>query len=98
MKVARLGPIRGDGSDGAEEKFGFLQTRWCNALGPHQGCMMIGCFFRRACLVVALMYGATVTSWAEDGKVRRDGFDLYYRTEGSGAPVVLLSGGPGFDV
>lgn len=44
------------------------------------------------------MYGATVTAWAEDGKVKRDGFDLYYKTEGNGTPVVLLSGGPGFDV
>jgi proline iminopeptidase len=52
-------------------------------------------FFRRACLVAALVYIAAVTGWADDGKVRRDGFDLYYRTEGNGTPVVLLSGGPG---
>lgn len=44
------------------------------------------------------MYGVAVTAWAGDGKVGRDGFDLYYQTEGSGTPVVLLSGGPGFDV
>lgn len=39
-----------------------------------------------------------MTAYAEDGKVARDGFDLYYSTEGAGTPVVLLSGGPGFDV
>ena len=32
-----------------------------------------------------------------DDKVPRDGFDLYYRTAGKGHPVVILSGGPGFD-
>jgi proline iminopeptidase len=60
--------------------------------------MMKKSIFRRACLVAALVLGAALTCWAEDGKVRRDGFDLYYRTEGNGTPVVLLSGGPGFDV
>ncbi|MBS1724714.1 MAG: alpha/beta hydrolase [Armatimonadetes bacterium] len=35
---------------------------------------------------------------ADDGKVKRDGFDLYYRTEGSGTPLVILSGGPGLEV
>ncbi|WP_038473517.1 alpha/beta fold hydrolase [Fimbriimonas ginsengisoli] len=55
-------------------------------------------FFRRAFLVVVVALGAIVMGWAEDGKVRRDGFDLYYRTEGNGTPVVLVSGGPGFDV
>jgi proline iminopeptidase len=51
----------------------------------------------RACVAVALAF-AVATSWAEEGTVKRDGFDLHYRTEGSGEPVVLLSGGPGFDV
>lgn len=55
-------------------------------------------FLRRVCLAAAFGCGATVTGWAEDGKVGREGFDLYYRTEGNGTPVVLLSGGPGFDV
>lgn len=32
-----------------------------------------------------------------DTKVARDGFDLYYRVSGAGRPVVILSGGPGFD-
>jgi hypothetical protein len=30
-----------------------------------------------------------------EGKVAREGFDLYYRISGTGAPVVILSGGPG---
>ncbi len=55
-------------------------------------------FFRHVGFVAALVCGATVTGWAEDGKVGREGFDLYYRTEGNGTPVILLSGGPGFDV
>lgn len=55
-------------------------------------------FFHRMCLFAALACGAAVTGWAEDGKVGREGFDLYYRTEGNGTPVVLLGGGPGFDV
>ena len=58
---------------------------------------MNGSLFRRAGLTAALVFGATVTCWAEDGQVRRQDFDLYYRTEGSGSPVVLLSGGPGFE-
>ena len=32
-----------------------------------------------------------------EDKVARPGFDLYYRVAGSGRPVVILSGGPGFD-
>lgn len=55
-------------------------------------------FFRRACMVAALFVCSIATGWADDGKVARDGFDLYYRSEGSGTPVVLLSGGPGIDV
>jgi proline iminopeptidase len=31
------------------------------------------------------------------GKAPRDGFDLYYRSAGSGEPVLILSGGPGDD-
>jgi proline iminopeptidase len=50
-------------------------------------------------LFIALI-GLTLESMAQDsqyGKVPRDGFDLYYRVYGSGQPVVILSGGPGFD-
>ena len=38
----------------------------------------------------AVLAAAFVTGWAEDGTVRRDGFDLHYRTEGSGTPAVRL--------
>ena len=39
-----------------------------------------------------------VPGWAQgDGKIPRDGFDLYYHTVGRGEPIVLLSGGPGLD-
>jgi len=47
---------------------------------------------------LAILLALFASSFAEDGKVHRDGLDLYYRTEGSGTPVVLLTGGPGFDV
>jgi proline iminopeptidase len=39
-------------------------------------------------------------AWAGDpreGKVARPGFDLHYRLYGQGRPLLLLSGGPGFD-
>jgi proline iminopeptidase len=35
---------------------------------------------------------------AQDSSIPRDGFSLYYRTEGSGKPIIFLSGGPGLDV
>jgi hypothetical protein len=35
---------------------------------------------------------------AQEGKISRDGFTLYYRTEGSGKPIIFLSGGPGLEV
>jgi len=35
---------------------------------------------------------------ADDASVQRDGFQLHYRAEGAGQPVVFLSGGPGFEV
>jgi len=33
-----------------------------------------------------------------DGSFERDGVRLYFRTQGAGEPLVLLSGGPGIDV
>jgi proline iminopeptidase len=39
-------------------------------------------------------------AWAGDpreGKVARSGFDLHYRLYGQGRPLLVLSGGPGFD-
>jgi proline iminopeptidase len=35
---------------------------------------------------------------AQEGVVPRNGFDLHYRAEGSGTPIVFLSGGPGLKV
>jgi len=35
---------------------------------------------------------------AQEGMVPRDGVTLHYRTEGSGTPIVFLSGGPGLEV
>jgi proline iminopeptidase len=37
-------------------------------------------------------------AYAADGSFTRDGVELHYRTAGTGTPVVLLSGGPGFEV
>jgi proline iminopeptidase len=34
---------------------------------------------------------------AGEASIPRDGFDLWYRTYGSGRPVLVLSGGPGLD-
>jgi pimeloyl-ACP methyl ester carboxylesterase len=34
---------------------------------------------------------------AGEAKISREGFDLWYRTYGSGRPVLVLSGGPGLD-
>jgi proline iminopeptidase len=33
----------------------------------------------------------------QEGKVAREGFDLHFRVYGHGAPLLILSGGPGFD-
>jgi proline iminopeptidase len=46
--------------------------------------------------LVLLFLGATLH--AQDGSLSRDGVQLFYRTSGTGTPVVLLSGGPGFTV
>lgn len=50
---------------------------------------------RRSAFLMLLAGGLAV---AEDGAVARDGFDLHYRAEGAGAPIVFLSGGPGLEV
>jgi proline iminopeptidase len=51
----------------------------------------------RRCLLFVLLVCAQ-PSYADDGSFTRDGVVLHYRTVGSGSPVVLLSGGPGFEV
>jgi proline iminopeptidase len=39
-----------------------------------------------------------LTGFAHAESLQRDGFELHYRTLGKGPVIVLLSGGPGFDV
>jgi len=51
----------------------------------------------RLVILIALV-ACSATARAEDGSLARDGVVLHYRTAGSGPPVILLSGGPGFDV
>jgi proline iminopeptidase len=50
-----------------------------------------------ALLAVRLFFAAG-TANAQDNSFLSDGVRLHYRTSGSGAPLVFLSGGPGFDV
>jgi proline iminopeptidase len=47
-------------------------------------------------MTLSLALLPTLAQAAEAG-VARDGFDLWYRTYGSGRPVLILSGGPGID-
>jgi proline iminopeptidase len=49
-------------------------------------------------LVVGLVLGVNVMAVeVREGKTERAGFDLHYRVYGNGTPVLVLSGGPGFD-
>ena len=48
------------------------------------------------CATLSLL--CTVTAAAQDGSFLSGAQQLYYRSEGTGTPVVLLSGGPGFEV
>jgi proline iminopeptidase len=45
------------------------------------------------CAIAAL----PVLAQAGEARISREGFDLWYRTYGSGRPVLVLSGGPGLD-
>ena len=50
-------------------------------------------------LALTLLFATvTVRVHAQDHSFQSQGVELYYRTVGSGTPLVLLSGGPGFDV
>jgi proline iminopeptidase len=54
---------------------------------------------RSSCLLLWLvLLLVTCAAHAQDGSFVRDGVQLHYRTAGSGPPVILLSGGPGFTV
>jgi proline iminopeptidase len=55
---------------------------------------------RPSFLVMLCIFTVVLSTDAQngrEGKVPREGFDLFYREYGSGAPLVVLSGGPGFD-
>ncbi len=47
--------------------------------------------------LAALMLPAAAQETPREAKIQRPGFDFWYRTLGYGAPVVILSGGPGMD-
>lgn len=53
---------------------------------------------RRRFVIYAIAVAVSAGLYAQTGVVRRDGFELHYRLEGSGKPIVFLAGGPGFDV
>jgi proline iminopeptidase len=42
--------------------------------------------------------GVSAGLCAQPGTIPRDGFELHYRLEGSGKPIIFLAGGPGFNV
>lgn len=44
-----------------------------------------------------LLRGDVMAAQVREGKLDRGGFDLHYRIYGSGTPLLVLSGGPGFD-
>ncbi|MCX6623187.1 MAG: alpha/beta hydrolase [Acidobacteria bacterium] len=48
-------------------------------------------------LIVLMITAAAQGQVFHDGRVPREGFDLYYRAAGAGRYVAILSGGPGFD-
>ena len=61
--------------------------------------------FMRCVFLIAFVFFAGLSSaWSQaaqvagEGTVQRDGFALHYKTIGSGVPLLLLSGGPGFEV
>ena len=43
------------------------------------------------------MSATFLSAEAREGKLPREGFDLRYRIYGHGSPLLVLSGGPGFD-
>jgi len=49
-------------------------------------------------LLPAVLLATATPVLAQDGSFENRGLRLYYRSVGAGAPVVILSGGPGIDV
>jgi proline iminopeptidase len=66
-------------------------------LVPHEGGVVMRRTWRFGSTVLMMLLVAGGAS-AQDGSFTRDGVQLHYRSAGSGAPIVFLSGGPGFDV
>jgi proline iminopeptidase len=52
----------------------------------------------RVTLLVLVAHVAIGQPAKVDGTVPRDGFDLHYTLIGNGKPMLVLSGGPGFDI
>jgi proline iminopeptidase len=50
------------------------------------------------CATISALLTSAHPAEAQDGSFTSGGLQMYYRAQGTGAPVVLLSGGPGFDV
>jgi proline iminopeptidase len=44
-----------------------------------------------------LLRGDVMAAQVREGRIPRAGFDLHYRIYGAGTPLLVLSGGPGFD-
>jgi proline iminopeptidase len=54
-------------------------------------------FFLAAILATLISMAAAQTGEPVEGKVERTGLALHYRLYGKGTPLLVLSGGPGFD-
>lgn len=52
----------------------------------------------RVCAAFLLLLATSAAARAQDGSFQSRGLQLHYRSIGSGAPVILLSGGPGLSV
>jgi proline iminopeptidase len=52
----------------------------------------------RIALICGVLLAVAPAAEAQDGSFVSGGTQLYYRSQGTGAPIVLLSGGPGFEV
>jgi len=53
---------------------------------------------RQSCVAFVVLLLLSHAVHAQDGSFTRDGVQLFYRTMGSGAPAIILGGGPGFNV
>jgi proline iminopeptidase len=81
---------------------GFAAAAVCRSGGKSMNRVERAGILRRhgsALLLLIVVLGTVATAAnAQDRSFQSQGVALHYRTAGSGTPVVLLSGGPGFDV